>query len=178
MKSFYRLFILVLIHSTLQTIAQQTPNTGFSVGFHLGQYQDDFNVGLNFTSPYFAGDYMAVRLRTNLMYHQHIDGLSTTWSPYANLSLGLIGVGGVIAERIRIYGEGGVVTIFPSSEFSNESFELGGYGLFGFEFFMSEFMNYFLEVGAVGTGARADRLAFNPIYSNGLLISSGFRIVF
>jgi hypothetical protein len=36
-------------------------------------------------------------------------------------------------------------------------------------------INYFIELGAVGTGAKADKLPTNPIYSNGFLMSVGFR---
>ena len=52
---------------------------------------------------------------------------------------------------------------------------MGGYGLFGFEFFMNSRNNYFIEIGGVGTGAVADKVANSPIYSNGLLINVGFR---
>ncbi|HEY5825345.1 MAG TPA: hypothetical protein VIT44_13315, partial [Cyclobacteriaceae bacterium] len=61
-------------------------------------------------------------------------------------------------------------------KFSSEQFVFGGYGLFGFEFFMHSSSNYFIELGGIGTGARADKIASQPIYSNGFLISTGFRL--
>jgi hypothetical protein len=76
---------------------------------------------------------------------------------------------------MRLYGEGGVIVLFPSSEFSSESEVLGGYGLFGFEFFFSHQSNYFIEIGGIGTGAVADKASGKPIYSNGLLINVGLR---
>ena len=66
--------------------------------------------------------------------------------------------------------------LIPSNEFSSNQFEYGGYGLFGFEFFMNKCCNYFIEIGGVGTGATANKIVLQPIYSNGLLISSGFRM--
>jgi hypothetical protein len=36
-------------------------------------------------------------------------------------------------------------------------------------------VSYFIELGGVGTGANADKVTGNPIYSNGFLISVGFR---
>jgi hypothetical protein len=54
---------------------------------------------------------------------------------------------------------------------------MGGYGLFGFEFFFTKFGNYFIEIGAVGTGAKADKVASKPIYSNGLTVSTGMRFI-
>ena len=147
-------------------------------GFHLNQYQNDFGLGLNLTSPYFASNRIALRLRGNVMFHQHPKDNETTWSPYSNVSLGLIGVGGIGGEFVRLYGEGGIIGLFPSSEFSAETFVFGGYGLFGFEFYMDYGINYYIEIGGIGTGANADKILTSPIYSNGLLISVGFRFHF
>lgn len=41
---------------------------------------------------------------------------------------------------------------------------------------MNPSSNYFIEIGAVGTGAKADEVVNEPIYSNGLTISTGFRL--
>jgi hypothetical protein len=147
-----------------------------AIGFQLSQYQRDFGFGLNITSPHFANDKIAVRLRSNLMYNQHPDGLETTWTPYFNLSLGVLGVSTVVNDWIRLYGEGGVLFLFPNDEFSSESLEVGGYGLFGFEFYMAERSNYFIEIGGAGIGAQADEIIQSPIYSNGLIIQVGFRM--
>ena len=110
------------------------------------------------------------------MFNENVQDQITTWTPYSNASLGLIGVGGMIGDHVRLYGEGGIVGLFPSSDFSSERFEFGGYGLFGFEFFMNRASNYFIEIGGIGSGAIADRIDNQPIYSNGLIISTGFRI--
>lgn len=53
-----------------------------------------------------------------------------------------------------------------------------GYGLFGFEFFISQNFNYHIEIGGVGTGATEDKIRNKRVYSNGLLINTGFRIYF
>ncbi len=151
-------------------------NHGVGLGYQLIQFQRDFGLGLNFTSPYFAKDRIAVRIRGNLMFNENVQDQITTWTPYSNASLGLIGVGGMIGDHVRLYGEGGIVGLFPSSDFSSERFEFGGYGLFGFEFFMNRASNYFIEIGGIGSGAIADRIDNQPIYSNGLIISTGFRI--
>jgi len=116
------------------------------------------------------------------MFHEHPDidengSIETTWTPYSNISFGLIGVGGEIGNFARLYGEGGFILLLPNNEFSSESNELGGYGLFGFEFYTYEHFNYFIELGATGTGAVADKVAGNPIYSNGFLINVGFRFL-
>jgi hypothetical protein len=90
----------------------------------------------------------------------------------------LIGVVGQVGDNIRLYGEGGIIGLFPSDEFSSEDFVIGGYGLFGYEFYMNSWSNYFIEIGGVGTGATADKIENKPIYSTGLVISTGFRVQF
>lgn len=154
---------------------QETVNTGFGFGMQLVEYQNDFGIGLNLTSPYFAYDKIGVRLKGNVMYHQAVIDGRTDWIQYSNFSLGLIGVGGHVTERIRLYGEGGVIAVLPSGLMSDEDATLGGYGIFGFEFFFERFGNYFVEIGGVGSGAVADNLVNEPIYSNGMILSTGFR---
>ena len=150
---------------------------GFGLGGQLTQHQQDFGLGLQLTSPFFVGNSLALRLRGNLMWNQHVQDQETTWSPYSNVSLGLVGAGQQIGNSIRLYGEGGIVLLFPSGEFSDESLVLGGYGVFGFEFFMAKFINYYIELGGIGTGATANLVPNKPIYSNGFLINVGFRYV-
>ncbi len=158
-----------------QCFIESTLNTGVGFGIQLTQIQDDFGIGLNVTSPFFLYDRMAVRLRANLMFNEHLAAGVSTLSPYSNISLGLIGVGGKIGDYIRLYGEGGGILILPSDAFSSEDYELGGYGVIGFEFFMSKFNNYFIEIGHVGTGAKENKVVTNPLYSNGMVINAGVR---
>ncbi len=171
------LLVLIFVFCINTMKAQETPiHRGLGLGFQLSQYQRDFGVGLNFTSPYFAKEKIAVRLKGNLMFNENVQNSITKWTPYTNISVGLFGATGKVGEFIRLYGEGGVIGLIPSNEFSSKQFEFGGYGLFGFEFFMNKSCNYFIEIGGVGTGATEDKIVLQPIYSNGLLISSGFRM--
>ncbi len=174
------LTIIVMLAGISAGYSQSKPlNSKVTLGFHLNQNQQDFGFGLQATSPYFANQKVAVRLRGSLMWNQHVNNDNiTVWSPYSNVSLGMVGVGGEIADFIRLYGEGGVVMLFPSSDFSSNSFQPGGYGLFGFEFYMSGNNSYFIEIGGIGTGAIADKVVSKPIYSNGMLINVGFRYQF
>jgi len=172
------LILSILFLSSLHISAQDsTLNTGFGIGFHLSQYQNDFGLGINLTSPCFANDHIAVRLRGNVMWLEHIENFETTWTPYSNFQLGIVGFGGSINNFIRLYGEGGVIGILPDSNFSSNDSEFGGYGLFGFEFFFKEAHNYFIELGGVGTGAQANKVLTQPIYSNGFMVNVGYRYV-
>lgn len=154
-------------------------NKHFGIGGQVGQIQRDFGIGLHVTSPYFANQKMAVRLRGNVAWNQHATGeLGTTWTPYSNLSFGFLQAVGEMGDFVRVYGEGGAIFLFPAQEFSSNAVQFGGYGLFGFEFHFDAHMNYFLEAGGVGTGARADEVTGEPIYSNGFLMNVGVRVQF
>ena len=173
MRKHFYLFVLSFILFSSGISAQL--NSNLAIGFQLAQYQRDFGFGLNVTSPHFFNNSVAVRLRGNMVFNQHVDGLETVWTPYANLTLGVLGTATRVGEHIRLYGEGGVLFLFPNSDFSSESVEVGGYGLFGFEFYMGANSNYFIEIGGAGAGAQADEVPFSPIYSNGLILQVGFR---
>lgn len=163
----------------IQIQAQTGLNKNFGFGGQVGQHQNDFGIGLNVTSPYFANNKTAIRLKGNLVWNEHPDrNFEATWTSYSNLSLGFVQVVGEIQDFVRVYGESGAIFLFPSTEFSSESIQFGGYGQFGFEFFFDKHMNYFLEAGGVGTGARADKIAGKPIYSNGFVINVGVRTQF
>ncbi len=170
---------IVVFLLLLQIQAQDSLNKNFGIGLQVGQHQNDFGIGLNVSSPYFSNQKMTVRLKANLVWNEHPDNNSeATWTPYSNLSIGFVQSVGEINNFVRVYGEGGAILLFPSSEFSSESTNFGGYGLFGFEFYFDEHYNYFFEAGGVGTGAREDKITGNPIYSNGFLVNVGFRAQF
>ncbi|MBR9860395.1 hypothetical protein GYB22_06535 [bacterium] len=176
MKNTFFLLFSILISSSIYAQETSEVSNHFSLGYQIGQYQDDFGFGLAATSPYFLKNSVAIRARGNFMFFEHVMNEETTWSPYTNVQLGLVGVGGMVGN-MRLYGEGGGIVIFPNADFSN-NVEFGGYGLFGFEFYMWERMNYHIEIGGVGSGARAELKDNKPIYSNGLSISAGFRVHF
>ena len=174
------MFIILFLVLTFSAKAQEESlSKNLALGFQLGQYQKDFSLGVNITSPYFIYDKLAFRAKGNYIWNEHPDlNGDITWSSYSNLSVGVVVVAGEIGDYLRLYGEGGALFIFPSTEFSTRNINVGGFGLFGFEFFMDPHANYYIEIGGVGTGAIADKIPGNPIYSNGLLINVGFRFQF
>jgi hypothetical protein len=176
MKKLFLVGIMAFLFQGMMMGQDQEISHKFGIGFQLNQFQKDFGLGINVTSPYFAGKHVAIRLRANYMYFEHINDAKTIWSPYTNISLGVIGVAGTICDFIQLYGEGGFIGLLPSDKFSSENFVLGGYGIFGFEFYLQKNFNYFIELGGIGTGATADKLINKPTYSNGFMISTGLRI--
>lgn len=150
-----------------------------AIGYNLTDVQNSFGIGLNVTSPYFFHKSMAVRLRANMQFLQHIPTATPTatiWSPYGMLQLGLVGGDGVVKKNMRFYGEGGVVVIMPNDEFSANS-TVGGYGLFGFEFFLAKPIAFHIEMGGMGTGGTAEKSVGKPIYANGFLTNVGVRLL-
>ncbi len=168
-------FILLVVFSIAYAKAQEK---GSEIGFHLSEYQNDFGLGLNFTSPYLIKSYVAITLRSNLMFHQFVDQQKTVWEPYYNAQIGVIGYKSEITQGIIAYGEGGIVGLVPSSKLSKASFGIGGYGLFGFQFNFDNYNAYFIELGGMGNGIHADKLPTEPIFSNGFIINVGYKIIF
>lgn len=146
------------------------------IGFHINQVQRDFGFGLHVISPYFFMNMFAIKASTNIQWFEHFDSTEVTTTRYQNIQLGMRGRGFSVGDNISVYGEGGMFVILPNTRFSSESFVMGGYGLLGFEFRTGPRLAYFIELGGVGAGAKADKVAGKPIYSNGFLINVGLNI--
>jgi len=170
-----RSFIIILfILFSFSMKAQNLNKT--SLGFQINQHQKDFGVGLHLVTPYFANQRAAITISGNAQWLEHITDDEWTWSPYGHVKLGFRARQFIIEDKIFVYGEGGPLLLIPNTEFSSKKSPAGGYGLFGFEFDTGCLVSFYLELGAMGTGAKADKLTANPIYSNGFTSSAGLRI--
>lgn len=149
---------------------------GSEFGFHLSENDGDFGFGLNYTTPYLFNESIAISTRANMMYFRYNKTGEMEMTPYYNVQIGVLGHKSKISENILLYGEGGVLALLPSSKFSDSDLEFGGYGLFGFEFHFDSHNSYFIEMGGMGTGATANQLFGNPIYSNGFMVNVGYKI--
>ncbi len=156
----------------------QTKSNKTEIGFNISQYQKDFGIGLHVISPYFFRKMVAIKVGTNMQWFENSNGTETTWTTYQNIQIGMRGRSTPVTHHISVYGEGGVFIILPNSDFSSQSSVVGGYGLFGFEFRIVPGFAYFIELGGVGTGATADKIASKPIYSTGFLTNIGLKIGF
>lgn len=155
--------------------------THFALGYNLNNFHRDFGFGLSMTSPYFLHDRVAVRFSVNTSYFDGIPAGQTEyeWMPYSIYKLGLVGVAAVVNDLVRLYGEGGVMYIVPNHRFSEKN-KFGGYGHFGFEFFMDENhpLSYFIQLGSVGGGTRAEKIEGKPFYLNDFATTVGLRYHF
>lgn len=142
-----------------------------SVGFSIHEWEDDFGLGGTVTSPWFLWDHGALRMSGAVLFKENFD-----WQPYYSLRVGLVGGSFMKTAAIRLYGEGGFLFVFPHANFDIEPFRLGGYGHFGFEFFLDTASwpsSYYIELGSNGIQAQDKQGAF---YLNGFTISCGIRI--
>lgn len=175
MKPFSIIILLSGIMYSACTFAQ-TSNK-LAVGLNINQFQKDFGIGLHVISPFFIQNSIAIRLGGNVQWLQHVDDKqTTTWTAFPAFQLGVRGKHPILNEQLHVYGEGGSMLLLPNSKFSTNQFVIGGYGLFGFEFKPKSKLAYFIELGGVGTGAIADKVTAKPIYSNGFMTSTGFRL--
>lgn len=173
------LLLLLLAGLLSAKVAQaQTNSNKIQIGSNISQYQKDFGIGLHVISPYFMRGAVAIKAGTNMQWFENSNGTKTTWTTYQNIQLGLRWRSKPVTQNIWVYGEGGPFIILPNSDFSSKGSALGGYGLFGFEFKLGPGFGYFIELGGVGTGATADKIADKPIYSNGFFTNVGIRIGF
>jgi len=179
MKNKTKVFLLATLFAIgLSAQEKEAERNPYVLGFQLSQYQNDFGIGLSVTSPSFLHEMLAVKARGNLMFFEHLQENETVWTPYANFALGIQSGHSKLGDFIAIYGEGGAIGLFPSSDFSEENIVVGGYGLFGFEFLIADNFNYYIELGGIGVDAVADRIPNKPLYSNGFLINVGWKMSF
>jgi hypothetical protein len=144
-----------------------------SLSFSLQEWGNEFGTGFQITSPWFWHEKTAVRLGGSALWKQ-----DANWATFYALRLGLVGATFMRNEDIRLYGEGGFLFLFPSASFDSDPFAFGGYGHFGFEFFMPKAIaslssSYFIELGTNGVGAKTDK---GQLYLNGFSVSTGLRV--
>lgn len=144
-----------------------------TVGAGLMDCAGDFGLCGSVTTPWFFRKTAAIRAGGFVLWRNGAD-----WIPYYGAKLGLVGGSFMANGDIRLYGEGGGVFLFPSARFDEDPFVFGGYGLFGFEFFIDRTasgLSYFIELGSNGIGAKAEKETGSPIYMNGFSTSVGLR---
>jgi hypothetical protein len=175
MKKISICLLLSLIYLSVKS--QERVFNKISYGFQLVKFHEEFGFGVHLLSPEYKNLRISVKTNLNWLNHPDVQG-NQTWTEFLSNQIG-VNYQICITNRINLYSEGGVVFLYPNSSFSDESLNFGGYGVFGFEFFFTENTSrnpsYFIELGGIGTGAVANKIISNPIYSNGFLISVGYR---
>jgi hypothetical protein len=149
-----------------------------AIGYHVNNFAHDFGYGIGITSPYFVLNTLAVRASCNFQWFNYIDKITTTYSmaSYQNIKVGILSSAYILDKGARLYGEMGAVILVCPSTITSTNVSAGGYGLFGFEFFIHKGFSYFIELGAIGTKTTADNVTTIPIFSNGFTTSGGLRL--
>lgn len=149
-----------------------------SVGFALNSGNDDFSTSLAVTSLWFFGSSLAVQAAAMQSWYVHgvdEDSGEESWMPYMSYKLGLMGGSLTANGFMRLYGSGGLLYIAPNKKFSDKTSVMGSYGSFGFEFLSGRSLNYYIELGAIGISARADKIPGKPLYGRGFSTTVGLR---
>lgn len=176
MKTLKSILLITVILCWLGVKSQES--NGFRIAYNLTEIQGDFGYGLQMETPSFLHHYLTLKLRANQLFLDYDLGGKNTWSPFWHFGLGVSSNPVSVSQAVSLYGEGGAMLSLPNSDFSSSSSELGGYGLFGFNFNFSPNFCYFMEAGAIGSGARAEKSDNQRMYSNGFLINVGFKMHF
>ena len=184
MKAVTFLMSLLLFAPALraQDAAQRAPDepaNHAAVGWEISSFANNYGFGARVDTPRFARGTVHVQIGASLAWVQGVPlGESdTTWAPYTLLRIGVVRSTPIGSLPLRFYGGGGLALVLPTNDVSGQTVQGGGYGLTGLELSMPEGgrARWFLEVGGMGTGAKADRLTNSPIYANGFTIGWGFR---
>lgn len=177
MKNLRFHFAIVFLFFAFAKSATAQDKTPFRVGFQLQELQGSFGLGLNLDVP-LPGKWPALRLAGNWHWLDIPGETRSQTASFQTIRLGIAPDGWPVAEKIRVYGEGGVLLLLPENALSSDGFASGGYGLFGFEFFTEKIngSSLFLEIGGTAAGRRVERQEGVPSFGAGLLLGAGFRV--
>jgi hypothetical protein len=180
MKAFaISLLLLTGAGNAFAQASQDEQRTGAAIGWDISSFSNNYGIGVRLESPNFANGRVRVQFGADFAWVQgvKIESSTTTWAPYTLLRLGVVRINRIGDLPLRFYGGGGAAVILPTNEVSDEGAKWGGYGVTGLELLMpaNGRSAWFAELGGMGTGAQADKLANKPIYANGFIIGWGFR---
>ena len=164
----------------LGTFCSQAQTNNFSLGFQISELAGDFRLGINVTSPFFAGNAVALRFRGNGYLYEYEESFGIhSVTCYSHFNLGFVLVPYSVENKLRLYYELGLTRTsgLLIQEETQKSF-VGLYGLVGFEFLFRNEGAFFIEMGGHGNGAIAEEIEGEPFYSSGFYINVGSRIYF
>lgn len=177
------ILIVSFLFSALAFAEPESPivdySSRFSFGLDIDSFANNYGIGISLGSPAFADDTMHVQLSANVAWAEGVaNGYSTdSWNSYGLFRVGLYGGHFISNLPIRIYGGFGFAMTALAPSLSTSNVGLGGYGLSGVEFFLNPTRSraFTIELGGMGTGATADKMAASPSYANGFTIAWGYK---
>jgi hypothetical protein len=152
-----------------QTPGEPSSNVGSAIGMSVQRLQDTFALSGSWSSPAFFNDRARITTSGGVAWYPFATNGSgdQDWAPFGHWRLVLESGHRVGRAPLRLYGFGGAMLLFRSERLSDEVLAVAGIGGFGFEFFTpsnttSAPVSYFIEIGGVGSGARATKLFGAP----------------
>jgi hypothetical protein len=141
----------------------------------LNSFQQDFGFGARFNTPTLAR-FLRLSIGGGVAWVPNVLTVqgTDTWDAYYYGRL-TVELPGPQIGFVRTYAFAGVIVLGLPSDLSTTLITAGGLGGFGFEFLLPRYSSYFVELGALGTGAVADQVLNHPTFANGFLISVGSR---
>jgi hypothetical protein len=165
-----------------QTAVEPSSNVGSAVGAAVHRLQDNFGLSGNWSSPAFFDGTARITAGGGVAWYPYGTKASgdQDWVPFGHSRVVMESGHRVGRAPLRLYGFGGAMLIFRSERLSDDVLAVAGIGGFGFEFFVPADTidapaSYFIEIGGVGSGARATKLPGHPILMNGFMVQSGIR---
>ena len=175
-------FALGANRAIAQTAVEPPSNVGSAIGVAVERVQDNFGVSGTWSSRAFFDEKARMTASGGVAWYPNGTGSSGNqeWLPFGHSRVVVESGHRVGRAPLRLYGFGGAMLIFRSERLSDDVLAVAGVGGFGFEFFapttsMDAPVSYFIEIGGVGSGARAANLPGQPILLNGFLVQSGLR---
>lgn len=102
----YMVVVFVMVGLTGTAGAQQSEiNNDVNIGIQLSQFQQDFGTSITLTSPWFDQQWIAVRARSHVLFHEHVQEQEDNMAPYLNATLGVAGKTGSIGDYPAIWGK-------------------------------------------------------------------------
>jgi hypothetical protein len=150
---------------------------GWALGAEASGLPNSYGLGLHMLTPSLFGDNFRIKFGVSHLWTRcRLAGeADQSWVPFSNLRLGVHVSFPIKGSALQGYAEGGVAASIPDSRLSRNSMDMGGYGVFGFEFPMRRTSTSFFEFGGMGVGGRADRVPGRPSYSGGFMAAAGVR---
>jgi len=161
--------------ATTTLAAEEPTRNGPSASLGLVWAQGDFGFQGSATSPWLLGNHLA--FRASGFYHYRVP---SDWESYWGGRLGVVAGSFMSSANGRLYADAGVLVGAPG-DCDDDAVIFGGYGMFGFEFFVADAgrgLAYYLELGANGIPAEAEGEAGSPLYLNGFEGTVGLRYYF
>ena len=144
--------------------------------------QDNFGLSGSWSSPAFFDGKARITAGGGVAWYPYGTTASgdQDWVPFGHSRVVVESGHRVGRAPLRLYGFGGAMLVFRSERLSDDVLAVAGIGGFGFEFFaptktIDAPVSYFVEIGGVGSGARATKLPGHPILLNGFMVQSGLR---